>query len=228
MELDTVAKVKAAWHRLAGATSADPALVLNGESADDVAYQYLTRGCRVAQRWMLKCGYQGWRKRSAALVFSGTDAADGGKYVALPDDFLRAYGNGRKSALTNAGGERWGTEVPTNDEEAHGDGYYLRGSQIWLLRGAGTPATLYLDYHYQHPLWSALLTPIDFPLEARFLIPTEAAELAMGEEWWPGDEKSEEKLERALMRAREEARDVARQTKQPRQMRKPFRLGNRY
>lgn len=232
MELSSVAIILKAFYRMVGATSSDPALVLNGESADDVAYQYLTRGCRVAQRYLLSAGFQGWRKRSTALTFSGADATDGGTYTTLPSDFLRAYGTSKKSALVQADGTRWGTEIGTEDEESFGPYYYFRGSstvpqQLWLARAAGQPSPLYLDYHYVHPVWSSVTT-IDFPLEVRALIQAQAAELAIGEEWVPLDAQGEAKLERALKKAQSEAREFAAQSKEPRSMRRPYRLANHY
>jgi len=227
MELSTVAQVVAAFYRLTGSVSEDDALVEHGEAADDVAYTYLTRGCRAAQRWLLKMGYGGWRKRTTALTWSGSDAADGGRYATLPSDFLRAYGNQRVSALREADGDQWGQEVATQDDQTRGDGYYFRGDKMWLCRDASPPTTLYLDYVYTHPVWSASVT-IDFPVDARALIVAEAANVAKEEAWLPGGPEMEQKIERALMRAREEARDVARPTKSPRMFKRPPRMGNRW
>ena len=225
--LSTVAKCKSAFFRLLGTESDDPSLVLEGESADDVLYLYLTRGTWTAQRWMLKMGYQGWRQRSAALTWTGTDATTGGTYSALPSDFLRAYGSARLSALVKADGTRWGDEISAEEEDQKGDGYYFRGDNLWLTRGATPPATLYLEYHYQHPAWSSSVT-IDFPVEARPLLIAEAASAAKEENWLPGGAELEQKIERALFRAREEARDVVRPTKQQRRLRKAPRYGNHW
>lgn len=227
MELSTVARVVAAWYRLVGTVSNDDALAEQGESVNDVAYTNLTVGCREAQRWLLKCGSGEWRKRSAALSFSGTDAADGGRYATLPSDFLRAWGSGSESALVEADGDSWGQEVTSRDTQLKGDGYYIMGSTLWLTRSAAPPTTLYLLYHYVHPAWSASVT-IDFPMDARSLIVAEAAQAAMAENWLPGDQAMERKIEVAVMRARERVRDICRPTKQPRQMRRAPRIGNRW
>ena len=227
MELDTPASVKQAWFRLVGTVSDDGALTEQGESVDDVAYTYLTRGCRNAQRHMLRMGYGGWRKRSSALVFSGTDASDGGSYATLPADFLRSVGNKRMSALREANGDAWGQEVSPDDDRQEGNGYYFRGEQLWLCRRASPPSTLYLDYHYTHPVFSSSVT-IDFPMDARPLIVAEAANVAKEDNWLPGGPDMEGKIERALMRAREEARDIVRATKGPRTFRKVQRFGTRY
>jgi hypothetical protein len=232
VELDTVAKITAGFYRLLGTTEDDEGLVDQGEAVGDIADLYLTRGCRAAQRWMLKCGYGGWRKRSSALTFSGTDAADGGRYVALPSDFLRAFGSQRpgRSALVEANGRRWGREIEPDQDHVEGNGYYIRGDELWLARRAVVPTTLYLDYHYTHPPWDDDLADgdIDFPLEARPLIHTEAAFVAMEDDWLVGFPEMERKIVNARQMAREEARGVARRTKQPRTMFKPVRFANHW
>lgn len=230
MELSTVARVKMAFYRLVGTVSDDGALVEQGEATDDVAYTALTLGCREAQRYMLKQGYGGWRQRSAALVFSGTDASNGGRYATLPTDFLRACGNQRESALVEANGDGWGQEVGSEARKAKGNGYYILGDTLWLTREASPPSTLYLEYHYTHPAWSSSLADadIDFPMDARPLIVAEAALAAMAENWLPGDAAMERKIEVAAMRARERARDIARPTKQARTLRRAQRIGNRW
>lgn len=232
MDLDSVAKVRYAFYRLVGSDENDTSLTEQGESTNDVAYVFLTRGTRAAQRWLLKQGYQGWRKRSSALSWSGADATDGGRYSAVPSDFLRAYGNQKKSALVEANGERWGQEIHPENDHWEGDFYYFRGlaaggDGVWLTRRANPPTTVYLDYHYAHPVWSASVT-IDFPLQIRALAVTEAAACAKDDNWLPGGLDLEAKIERALQRARTEAMDFARPTKQPRELRKPARFGNRW
>ena len=230
-DLDTVNKCVDAFYRLVGTVGTDPALTELGESTDEVAYTYLTRGTRVAQRWLLKMSYHGWRKRSAAITWSGTDAADGGRYLTLPSDFLRAAGTQQYSCLVEADGDRWGTMIEPEDAHLKGDYFYFRGStsgdQIWLARNASPPTTVYLEYHYIHPLWTASVT-IDFPLEIRALFVAEAANEAKEENWLPGGREMETKIERALIRAKEEARDFARRSKQTRTIRKPPRYGNRW
>ena len=227
-DLDTVAKVVNAFYRLTGEESGDQEMEYRGEDTDEVAYAFLTRGCRTAQRWMLKMGYGGWRKRSDAITWSGSDSADGGRYSDVPDDFLRAYGNKKRSALTNAGGDRWGTEIDPWDDDLKGDLYYIRGEELWIARAAAPPTTLYLDFHYRHPEWEAILDPIDFPLEARSLIPAKAAVAAMDDNWLPGGPELEQKITRAEMRAENEARDIVRATKSPRAFRQPARVANRW
>ena len=165
-ELSSVEKVKDAWYRMVGTEVDDPALTELGESADDVAYLYLTSGSREAQRWMLRMGYDGWRKRSSAMTtWTGSDATTGGRYNSLPSDFLRAWGNSRVSALVKANGDRWGQQIDPESEYRFGNNYYFRDENLWITRQAKPPTTLYLEYHYLHPSWSSSVT-IDFPLEA--------------------------------------------------------------
>lgn len=232
MELDTVVKVVAAFYRLVGTDSGDQSLIEQGETIDDVVYLNLTQGCRKAQRWMIQNGSGDWRKRtSSVLTFTGTDALDGGRKVTLPSDFLRAYGNFRRSALVQANGDRWGTEIVEYDDNMKGDLYYIRGRELWVTRIANLPTSgVFLDYHYIHPLWEANLddADIDFPMEARHLIVAYAAESAMDDNWLPGGVELEGKINRAVKKRESEARQIARPTKQPRRFKKPWRFGNRW
>ncbi|MCR4339252.1 MAG: hypothetical protein NUW01_05110 [Gemmatimonadaceae bacterium] len=234
MELSTVARVKAAFFRLVDTESDDPELTLNSEGTEDVVELALTAGFRSAQRWLLDKGYQGWRKRSSAITWSGTDAADGGRYWTLPTDFLKAYSNKRISCLTEAGGDRWGSEIHPDNATAKGNAFYFRGSddggpQLWLCRGAEPPTTLYLEYHYLHPSWTNLAdADIDFPLEIRSLGVAEAANEAMTEAWLPGGQELEVKILRALGIAQKKAERTVRASKAPREMRKSARYGNRW
>lgn len=228
MDLDSAAKILAYFYRLVGTQASDPYLIANGEAQNDVAYLCLTLGCREAQRWLLDMGYAGWRKRSAALTFSGSDDTVGGRYVALPTDFLRAYGSRRVSALTEANGDRWGQEVDPEEMQKKGNFYYIQGEQLWLGRTALVPGpALYLDYHYQHPEWNASVT-IDFNLQARSLIAAYAASIGMSENWLPGGPELELKIAQALQKAQQRARGVVRATKSPRQFRKATRLANHW
>lgn len=227
-ELDSVPEYTRAFYRLLGVKSGDASLTRRGESADEIAYYHLTRGARAAQRFMLKNGYKDWLKRSAsALTFAGTDAANGGQYAALPDDFLKANGDERYSCLVEANGDRWGQQIVEDQREAKGNGFYFRGRQLWLTRNASPPSTLYLDYHYLHPVW-AVNVEVEFPMEARSLIVAKAADFAKEESWVPGGDELRASIARAVAAAEREARDVARPTREPRKIRKPRRFGNRW
>jgi len=227
MELDTVAKVVAAFYRLVGTESSDDALMANAEQVNEVAYTYLTRGSRNGQRWMLKAGWMGWQK-SAALSWV-LDSALGVYGADLPADFLRAFGTRKMSALRRTGGAQWGVEVDGGIYDTTGSVYQLAGDRILLGRTAVPPGDLVLLYHYTHPKWENLADEdIDFPVDARALIVAEAANVGKEEYWLTGGPEMEMKIERELTRAREEARDLCRQTKSTHQLRKATRFGNRW
>lgn len=231
-DLTTVAQFVQGFYRLVGSESGDGALTLQGEAQDAVAYEALTRGARSAQLFMLDAGYQGWRKRSSAVTWLGADATDGGRYVALPSDALRIYGDAKpgRSALVTADGRRWGTQVEPEEDHRTGDGYYVRGEQLWLTRNASPPSTLYIDYHYIHPAWSSSLQDddIDFPLTTRPIISPYAAEIAMEDNWLPGGLEMKAAISGAVARAEKEVRRFVRSSKRPRQFGRPTLLGNRY
>ena len=230
MELDSVAKVRYAFLRLVDTEADDPDLEVHGETATDVIYVNLTRGFRQAQRWMISQGYDGWRKRSSAITsWSGSDATTGGKYNAVPTDFLKAYGDKSRSAFVKVNGDRWGYEVEPDEDIQKGNYYYYRGGssgqEIWLARGASVPSPIYLEYHYTHPAWTSSVT-IDFPMDARALGVAYAANSAMQDAWLPGGQELEVKISRSLNFAQEEARRLARPSKSPRQIKKPTRYGS--
>lgn len=229
MELSTVDAHKHELMSLLGVTADDEGLVARGETTAEVIERLLTRGCRKAQRWMLDQGYYGWRKRSTALSWSGGDSTDGGRYASLPTDFLRALGRDRESALQEANGNRWGRQVNPEDSELRGNGYYFLGDQVWLLRNANPPSTLYLVYHYQHPVWTGLLDAnIDFPTDARPLIVAEGANTGKEESWFALDQDQRVAIDRAVRMAREDARNVARQSKATKKFRRPVRWGTHW
>lgn len=239
-ELDSSTDLLNAFYRLVGTDAGDPALVANGESVNDVANTYLGRGSRMAQQFMLKAGYDGWRSRSAALVFSGSDAADGGQYADLPPDFIKAYGNGRtvsESALTQPDGTPWGTEIhPSLAGATQGNAYYFRAvggsvpqavQQLWLTRLASPPNPLHLHYHYRLITVVTTNPLIDFPFDARGLIVAYAAELAKTESWLPDDEQFG-KISAAVTAAEKEARAYAKQSRRQREFRHAVRFGSHW
>jgi hypothetical protein len=230
MELDTVDRIRQAFYRLVGTEEDDDLLTARDEAENEVAYIFITRGCRDAQRYMLDNRYEGWHKRSAALSWSGTDAADGGRYSALPTDFLKAAGDDRESCLVQVNGNRWGREIQASESASKGDLYYFRGDELWLARTAVPRSPLYLEYYYTHPEWSDSLGDgnIDFPIDARSLIVAKAANVAKDDNWLLGSDELENKIYRALIAAEKEARSVARRSSKPRTFRKPYRAGNRW
>lgn len=221
----TVASLVQAFYRLVGSTSDDDALIEQGESVDAVAYSALTHGVRRAQEYMLDAGYNGWRTQSSALTF-GT-STDGSEFVALPDDFLRAAGDAFRSALLDSDGEPWGVMVGTDLERAKGDGWYIRGDELWLLREA-QHSTLVLDYYAEHDDIAVDLAAedIDFPKNARGLIPAYAAEFAIDDGWFPRADPRP--VESAVSKWEKMAKNIARQSKQGRRMRTRSTSANHY
>jgi hypothetical protein len=233
-DLDTVAEHKAAWYRLIGTTSADGALAENSESADDVAYLFLTRGYRAAQAWLISEGMgERWRKRSSAITsWSGTDAADGGRYKEITSaggiatdflrpDSMRADGaSPGRSALVEADGDPWGCEVEADQDYVKGDYYYLSADRLWLARTANVPSTVYFRYYYAHPAITSGTTSFDMPVALRWLSVAEAADAAANEGWLPGGTEQLSKIDRALGKARADAR-AQRRTRSPRRFKPP-------
>lgn len=231
-QLDTLAEHQRAWYRLVGITSADDSLVEQGEVVGDVVLLALTRGYRACQRWLIDNGLrERWRKRSTAITWSGSDAADGGRYVDLDDictdgtsppneDFLRLDGNYTdRSALVTADGTQWGQEVSPDFDSVRGSFYYLKNDQIWLTKSAAPPSPVYARYYYTLQPISAGTTLFDMPMDARWLAVAEAADAAVKEQWVPGGDAVEARVGRALQRAREEARRLIPRTREPRKMR---------
>jgi hypothetical protein len=226
-----------ALYRLWGLTSSDDALTEQGEASGDLIALYLTRGYRTTQRWAVDQGHaqSRWRKRSSAITsWPGTDAADGGRYVnlatgsgAIATDFLRLDGDQKtRSALVQANGDAWGSEIEADQDFAKGNYYYLKDDQLWLARGASPPSTLYLRYYYQHPAITSATTSFDMPVDARWLCVCEAAIAGTLDGW--GVDGAVLRIETARKLAREEARRVLRRTREPRKFRMPQMYGTRW
>jgi hypothetical protein len=217
-ELSTVADCLKAFYRLVGTTSDDDAMSENGEAADEVAYLYLTRGARSAQVYLIALGMSERWKSSATLSF-GSAAVDGTRDANLPADFLRASGDRVNSALWDGtSGKRWGRQVEETDiRTALGDYYALVGEKVRVANGASIPSTPKLDYIASHAAIAAAST-LDFPTLALWMVPAEAAYLAMAEPWFIGDAQAVAAIERARTNAREEAKQYARRTREPRRI----------
>ena len=231
MVLDTLAKFEQAFYRLTGSKADADSLIEQGEAAGDVALLWLTHGCWAAQQILLDAGLAGWwRKRSAAIVWLGSDATTGGRYWALPTDFLRLSGDRGRSSLVQANGDTWGRECDEKDDPVRGNAYYLRNAQLWLLRGAGPPATLYLDYVYRHAEWDSGIGGIapaaqfDFPTDLRPLIVVCAAQQAWAESWIDLSDDQKHKTDDAVTYWTRQAQKIARRSRAARRM----RVGPRY
>src|SRR3990167_10811851 len=82
------------FYRLTATSSTNPALIEKDSTTLQAVYQFLQYGLWDAQAWLIDCGMgDRWVSVSSALTWSGADASDGGRYVSLPSDFLRAIGD---------------------------------------------------------------------------------------------------------------------------------------
>jgi hypothetical protein len=225
--LDTVAEYRAAWYRLVGTTSADAALAENSETTNAVCDLHLTHGIREAQQFLVSHGMSWrWKKRSSAITsWSGTDAADGGRYTSLPTDFLRLDATDSRSALVEADGTPWGTYVTLEyGQRQRGNLYYLKNGQLWLSKGAAPPASVYIDYVFAHPEFTGAVT-LDFPVDAAGLAIAYAAEDALGSAWFP-HAQNEARIIRNVEKWQRQASRVARRDRNPRRFRGPRVVGN--
>lgn len=206
------ASLARAFYRLTATSSTNPALIeQDGSETLEAVYQFLQYGIWDAQEWMLDCGLKGyWVKTSSTLSFSGADATDGGRYVALPSDFMRLAGDRYDSALRSPGGTRWGRLIDFEDRRTRSrDCYWLQTTtsntwRLWITPGSSPPSDLVADYHYLHATL-ADATTVEFPTQHRALIVAFAADRAMSDAWLPGDEGMQAKIAANLMKQKREA-----------------------
>jgi hypothetical protein len=228
-DLAALADFRTAFYRKVGTVSSDDALVENGETAGAVADLCLTHGFRQAQRFLIAHG-QAWRwiKRSSAITWLGSEAADGGRYVALPTDFLMFAQRGRddyESSLKEANGEGWGLETVLEQAFRSGNYYYLKNSQLWISRGANPPSTLYLEYVFQHPVFADAIT-VDFPLEVRELVVSYAAQHGANDSWYPRADTSA--IDKSVSLWEKQGALYAKRSRNPRKQTAPRVHGSRY
>lgn len=227
------AELRLAFQRLTGFGSSDGSLSARETSAGDAVNAWLQQALWDAQAWYLSnVDPHRWLTVSSALSWSGSDAT-GGRYTALPTDFLRLYGDQEVSALHEANGNRWGRLVQPEQRTSRGNGFYLLDDNLYLLRGAAPP-TVYLDYAHRHPTLSddtgtGSAGLIDFPLDDRNLVVAFAGKLAsLTPGVFPGDSKEVALINEALKEAQEIAYTRGRRTREPRKVRRPAALGSHW
>lgn len=207
------------FYRLTATGSTNPALIEHDSTALETLYQFLQYGAWDAQAWLIDCGLgDRWVTVSSAITWSGSDLANGGRYWALPADFLRAIGDDNRSCLRLIGQYQWGSQVDFRDRWSAGPGcYWLQDEQLWIAYGSNPPTGLVLDYH-EKLATLADSTTVDFPSEHRPLIPAYAADRAVSDAWLPGDDEMRAKISANLKKLKSEAWRRVRRTSGPRKL----------
>lgn len=209
------ASLARAFYRLTATTATNPALIENDSTTLETLYQYLQYGIWDAQEFMLDNGLSDrWVSVSAALTpFLGTDALNGGRYIALPADFIRTAGDMNHSPLRTPDGSPWGAPIMFEDRFRAGvNSFWLMNEQLWVTRGSSTPVTLVMDYHHRHATLADAST-VDFPTAHRPLIVAYAAVRAKNDAWLPGDAEMLGKIDANLIKLEAWARRRLRRTR---------------
>lgn len=236
MAIDTRAEAVNAFYRLTGTSATDQAFIEHDTSTLESLYGHLTHGFRQAQLFLIDNGLpQFWLKRSAALTWSGTEASDGGRWSALPSDFLRAWGDDdTRSSLVEADGSQWGQEIRPEEKHRRGGFYYFAKNPagtafaIWIAKGAVPPTSVYLQYVYEHPEITSSTTTLDLPDIAVRLGVAEAAHNAKNESWLPGGPEMKADIASELREQRAVAKAAARPSRSARRMREQAAFGPRW
>lgn len=228
-KLSNRAELRLAFYRLTGTSSSDSALSEHETSANDTIHSLLYQGMREAQSWYIaSADPTRWRKRSSAITWSGTEAADGGRYTALASDFLRLYGDADGSSLVEADGTRWGRMIQVQDRNRRGSFYWIDNDRMWITRGASPPTTLYYEYYYEAPELADDSTAPDFPERDRGLIVAFAADLFADTPQFPGDMELDLKIRRHLKALKERIYVRGRRSREPRKVRHTRAFGSHY
>ena len=226
-ELTDLASLKRAFYRLLDTESDDPGLTEHDNTSEETAEQLLTYGAHDAQDFLLEAGRGDlWIKETTVGGnWSGSDTSDGGRYQALPSDFLRLAGDERVSALREPDGDMWGRLVDwdTMRKRLSGNYYWIESDpsdpnsgRLWIARAANPPNDLEMAYHYRIDLTG---DPVAFPSADRPLIVAYAGHRAVHEPWAPGGSELFQKVTRNLEFQKSQSRRRNRTSRQPRQMR---------
>lgn len=215
--LDDRTDLRRAFFRLTDTSAADTSLIEQDTESNEAVHYFIQHGLWSAQDFLLSSGAASrWLKVGTAITWSGSDDT-GGRYVALPADFLRLAGDENRSALSEANNVRWGQQLNEEESGAYGDYYYLKNERLYLTRGASPQNTLYINYHHRHEVLAADNTTIDFPLLDRPLIVAWAAQHALADNWLP--DTAAAKVQQAMAYWKREAASRARRTRQPAKLR---------
>ena len=221
---------QAAFYRLPDTDSSDDSLTEHDASTLEALNQFLQYGVNDAQEYLMRCGLSDrWVSQATAITcWSGTDAADGGRYKSLESDFFRLAGDFERSALRQINGDTWGNLIDSRHRfQVRGDRYYLLNEQLWLCRGASPPASLIYDYHARIATLNNS-SDVDFPTEDRPLIVAYAAVRAMADAWLPGGQEMEMKLEKNARLCENRAYRRTRRDRAQRKLRPQKTVGTHY
>jgi len=227
--LTNLASLQRAFYRLTDTASDDDSLIEHDSTTLEAVNQFLQYGANDAQDYLMDCGLSDrWVKQQGPITsWSGSDSADGGRYVSLSSDFFRLSGDDYTSALREADGTRWGQLMDFRDRfRVRGNRYWLQNEQLWIARGANPPTSLIMDYHFRLPTLSS--GTVDFPTEDRPLIVAYAAKRAMEDSWLPGGPEMEQKISRKVDTCEKRAFRRSRRSRMQRKLRPKPTIGTHY
>lgn len=227
------ASLARAFYRITATSATNPALIEHDASTLEAVYQFLQYGLWDAQEWLMDCGLLNrWVTTSSTLTFSGSDASNGGRYTALPAEFMRLAGDEHDSALHSPNGTKWGRLIDWKDRRRAGPtAYWLESTtsnvwRLWIGPGASPPTGMVLDYHALATLDAS--ATVEFPSQHRGLIVAFAADRAMSDSWLPGDAEMQAKIAANLMKLKRESERRVRQSHGPKKRRMRVSGGSHY
>lgn len=223
--------VKNAVYGLLNISSDDDAFTEFADTAAEQIEDLVQYAVWAAQEWIINHAQPNWWiKQTGSLSWTGSDASNGGRYSALPSDFLKLYGEDDRSALRQPNGNRWGRQIdPESRFDARGRYFYVLDDALWITRGADPPSNLIAEYNYRYAQISAsALDMSDFPVRWRPLIVAEAGVIARDYSWYPGTPENDAKMERNRKEWRDRIAVNARTSRQPRKIRSKPVAGHKW
>lgn len=227
------ADLRRALYRLIGGSPSDTSLTEHDDQPGDTVNGWLEQGFREAQFFVInRADANRWLRRWEVPVSSleGSDR-DGGRYVDLPDDFLRAAGTLDLSPMWR-GRHRWGKLVENEWKTRTGNYFWIQNDRLWFAPLA-KPRGIELEYFYQIPVPTRDDPAeeggeIDFPEDDRMLIVAYAALEASDHPQFPGGLEHVGKIQRLARRWENRVAQRARRSQQPRRVKHSRALGNRF
>ncbi|MFW6010490.1 MAG: hypothetical protein ACOC9H_01095 [Gemmatimonadota bacterium] len=235
--LETRADLRRAFYLLTGTSAADSAIAEHDSEPGDTVNNWLQLGLWEAQYWIIThASPTRWIERWSVAKgdWEGSDQT-GGKYVELPDDFIRLRATTDWSGLFRENGDRWGSLLPDDDDwrTRRGDFYWIENDRLRLTRLARPPNPVEVEYYQRHIRLTSDNSDddggvIDFPMQDRPLIVGLAAQEAADHPSFPGDTEKVAKISRYVKRWQERVRSRGRRTREPRKVKHQPALGSRF